>query len=1088
MTRTRQIARIVLFSLAALGLVGMLVGGYLVYRSRPPEIPEDPQRTAYENLKAASERTPELYFQNGFPRGAHVSVRVDGADPVTRATNFLQTYQDLYLQSDPNLALGVLRVTDSEEDVVFYQTYQGLPVYAAQIVVSLDGDRVYATIGGLLTDEVVLDTTPAIANVDAENIARADLNQPEAPILGQTTLLVFDQSIFDEVAPDPHLAWRVTIGDRDPWMVFVDAHTAEVIFKFSMSLDGAGLDDYDFEEWDATGGPINSSCYWDPGPFSIGDEDGLDTDYHSDTDAVNLWYFMQDAYLFYHNNFGRHSYDNDHTQIEGGIHAVLKDAPNATWWPECGIAEFSNGMVTKDIVVHELTHGVIQFTSNLTYANQPGALNESYADVMAALATGDWTMGEGSALGAIRSLSNPPVFGQPDRMSEFVTSCSPPDNGCVHTNSGITNLAAFLIAQGGTHPDTGVKVSGIGNGAMSFLFYSAMTSLPAGAQLIDARNATVAKAEAHYGPQTTCKVRNAFYAVGLGNPDVDCNGSEDTPDSDGDSFPFGQDNCDQFFNPKQTDLNKNGVGALCDPDDNGNSIPDYIDTQLANPYILCPTPLVPCDVNNYDGDNFVNAKDNCPHDVNNDQKDTDNDGEGDACDPDEDGDGWSNNDDNCPFTPNPDQKNSDGDWAGDACDPTPDCKDVFAWSTGMTLFGPNGEDIDIPPKPIISDPVFCSPFILLDDTYWKTGLASTKPDGSQHAADVKRGEDVYVTLPLPACLTDDPQSTAPDYRGHLMLHDLDPHIGVWVANDEGQSIGKAKPQEGAQVLRYRPQGGQQQFLILNLAALSEGETATFSLAFQCGLKDLLAGQPPPSAETEAPAPADTGAGNLSATPTYTATSSPSPTPTPTPTPALPVILSFSANPPEIDSGGSSNLTCQIQGAIRADIFGNPVDPVTCGFPVFPQTTTDYMLRACSTNADDSCVFAQTAVVVRPPRDTAGPTFQRVAAAPGIFYQGASRCGPNDVTISAMITDPSGIGQVVLAYRMVIPGVAPDPGWQSAGMSAVGGDTYQASLSSANFPTLLRGADGRLEFYVLASDGAGNAGQSATDTSVTMKRC
>ena len=72
--------------------------------------------------------------------------------------------------------------------------------------------------------------------------------------------------------------------------------------------------------------------------------------------------------------------------------------------------------------------------------------------------------------------------------------------------------------------------------------------------------------------------------------------------------------------------------------------------------------------------------------------------------------------------------------------------------------------------------------------------------------------------------------------------------------------------------------------------------------------------------------------------------------------------------------------------------------------------------------------------------------------------------------------------------MVSPGVAPAPGWQSAGMSAVGGDTYQASLSSANFPTLPRGADGRLEFYVLASDGAGNAGQSATDISVTMKRC
>ena len=55
--------------------------------------------------------------------------------------------------------------------------------------------------------------------------------------------------------------------------------------------------------------------------------------------------------------------------------------------------------------------------------------------------------------------------------------------------------------------------------------------------------------------------------------------------------------------------------------------------------------------------------------ANADQKDTDNDGAGDACDADRDGDGVGNATDNCPSATNPDQKDSDGDGKGNVCDP-----------------------------------------------------------------------------------------------------------------------------------------------------------------------------------------------------------------------------------------------------------------------------------------------------------------------------------------------------------------------------------------------------------------------------------
>jgi vibriolysin len=184
-----------------------------------------------------------------------------------------------------------------------------------------------------------------------------------------------------------------------------------------------------------------------------------------------------------------------------------------------------------DVVAHELTHAVTEYESNLTYSNESGALNEAMSDIMAAAAeaykTGSvggntWKIGEdiytpNTAGDALRYMNNPTADGSSkDYYPERYTGTS--DNGGVHINSGIANLAFYLLVQGGSHPrgKTSVVVPALGMTQAERIFYIANRDyLTSSSNFQAARNATAQAATSLYGATAADAVQKAWDAVGV---------------------------------------------------------------------------------------------------------------------------------------------------------------------------------------------------------------------------------------------------------------------------------------------------------------------------------------------------------------------------------------------------------------------------------------------------------------------------------------------------------------------------------------------------------------------------------------------
>lgn len=496
------------------------------------------------------------------------------------ARHIMNEIKDAFDMDSPEDELNLTDTSSDELGMMFkyQQVHKGIPVFGNQLILHANSDGEASIVTGYYDPEIKkagVKTRPKMADNEAIEAAKNEL--------GLSSVQQFEVSkaelyIYESKDQKYHLAYLVTLSTLEGeqpayWDVFVDARDGDILNKIDKlsTADAVGsgtgvlgdskslhTDSYSggyylrdvSKPMNATGGKIET--YTAKNGTSLPGTLMTDTDnVWTDGAAVDAHYYAGAVYDYYYQKHNRNSFDGNGASLKSTVHyssrynnafwdgvqMVYGDGDGTTFRPLSG---------SLDVVGHEITHAVTERTANLVYQDQPGALNESFSDVFGNLIENksdeNWLVGEdiytpGTSGDALRSMSNPTQFGDPDHMRDYVYTSS--DNGGVHTNSGIPNKAFynFVTSPGVTRDDAG-KV-----------WYRALSRyLTTNSQFVDARNATIQAATDLFGANSAQvqAVTNAWDDVGVGSTS-----------SGGDSYEP-NDSLSQAYGPIDSDVVYNG--------------------------------------------------------------------------------------------------------------------------------------------------------------------------------------------------------------------------------------------------------------------------------------------------------------------------------------------------------------------------------------------------------------------------------------------------------------------------------------------------------------------------------------------------
>ena len=364
--------------------------------------------------------------------------RLTGQAPVEIGRSFAVAASDDTLTAaldrlDTMLSAGELDIASFADDRMIPgraverlgQFYEGLPVFGGQVIRQMDG-RSIVSVTGRLYDTLNLDANPSISPERANEIAVASA-PAGAQIPGETTLGIVP------VEDGYRLAYRMVV--RSDWTireVFVDAHSGAIVRSINAIHSQAAIGQgtgvfgsvrklsinqvtgtYQAVDKLRPGQGVTRQFPGTPSHLNLFFNTGILTTSDIATDSDNMWTdgptvdahaYQGWVYDYYFTRFNRNGMDDRNTEVDSIVNPLARSEAsrqppmvvgtfiNNAFYCCDGLLVFGNGdgrvftflAGSLDVVAHEWTHGVTDFTSQLIYQDESGALNEAFSDIMGA--------------------------------------------------------------------------------------------------------------------------------------------------------------------------------------------------------------------------------------------------------------------------------------------------------------------------------------------------------------------------------------------------------------------------------------------------------------------------------------------------------------------------------------------------------------------------------------------------------------------------------------------------------------------------------------------------------------------------------
>jgi Zn-dependent metalloprotease len=334
--------------------------------------------------------------------------------PESAARAYLSVCGSLFGLGDQSSGLVVTRnlTAGANRRVVrFQQLNRGIPVIGGELNVHVDAAGNVRAVAGKTLPTVSFGANPAVGattalQTAADAVARTYAVATSALSASAPELWVFAPALLGPDDGPPRIVWRTEVtspgGGDIREFVLVDAVRGGVALQFSQIETSKNRLTYTLGNTTTLPGTLICN---ESNPTCAG----------GDADAVLAHQYAGDTYDFYQANFGRDSLNNLGMTLTSSVHYGPVGYQNA-FWNGAQMAYGDSFSQADDVVGHELTHGVTQFTSNLFYYYQSGAINESLSDVFGEFI--DQTNGRGNDSPAVRWLLGEDVPGGAIRTCE----------------------------------------------------------------------------------------------------------------------------------------------------------------------------------------------------------------------------------------------------------------------------------------------------------------------------------------------------------------------------------------------------------------------------------------------------------------------------------------------------------------------------------------------------------------------------------------------------------------------------------------------------------------------------------------------